>query len=199
MRKQFLGFLVLPLLLTGCFTTAEYTTADDWYAQLEKHNSKYQSASDDSKEKYRELMGQDIVQINKLDPNYPNKLLRRGIENANLYRLTDAEANFKLVTLLRPEEPYAYKYLGIIAYERGNIAAARSYWTAAVSCNEELPDVWNNLGVTARLTGAYSASTAYAMQALTKSRRLTESIDGTVLVEEPNPLFWANFNKSLQK
>ena len=88
--------------------------------------------------------------------------LQRGVGLQQAGRLDEAEAAYRDVLKIAPNNFDALNLLGMVNAQRGNMAAAAEFFQNAAKANDKVAAVWTNLGVTLRATGrAREAVDAY--------------------------------------
>jgi len=87
---------------------------------------------------------QDVFQRNAF--TYGVAFFQRGF-------LEQAEASFRQVVAVKPNDPEAYYNLGTLYLRRNALAEARQYLEQTVKLRAQYPEAWNNLGMIAAQEG----------------------------------------------
>jgi tetratricopeptide (TPR) repeat protein len=77
----------------------------------------------------------------------PESTLERGIALQRAGRLADAEQRYREILELRPDDPAALHYLGLLNYQRGSLDSAEALIERSLKLQPGRADAWNDLGV----------------------------------------------------
>lgn len=106
----------------------------------------------------------------------------RAIELHQRGQLDAAEAIYRQILGVAPDHPGAWQHLGVIALQRGDVAAAIEQISRGIQLDPGKPSYYSNLGAAYRLVGRYAEAEAALRQALTLAPHLANAHSNLGLV-----------------
>jgi tetratricopeptide (TPR) repeat protein len=107
-------------------------------------------------------------------PTIP-EILQTALQHHQAGRLPEAEALYRQVLQVQPDQPTALHYLGVIAHQIGKHEAAVQYIAQALQLNPHDVDGHNNIGEAYRALGRVEEAMAHYRQALALQPSLAEA------------------------